>query len=321
MLREFDKYRRIDGIIDLDRLPEVTTLESPEKIKYSFIYDGEAYLFKKDHYSGEALIEILNELIMNSLELDNAQYDVATYKGMTGCLTKSFIKQGSVFQTGNYFLKQYNPDSDNDIFDYAVALLNAGLPIELVKIKIQKMLKNHIVDIFTFQTDRFSDNLGFLITGEEIEVAPKYDNGYSFLSSIDNNDQQKLVTSGYYRRREMLLEYQFLPHTVLPKYNADNRITEFWRATKKSSMSPMVQGRIRHAQNALNNGINITSDEVYQMIKEQIDMIWPFVERTSSIDFDEFFYTMSDSNMNMPELRKNLIKTIYETTQGMFWNG
>ena len=321
MLREFDKYRRIDGTIDLDRLSEVTPLEPPKDIKYSFIYDGEVYLFKKEHYSGEALIEILNELIMNSLELDNAQYDVATYNGMKGCLTKSFIKQGSVFCNGFEFLEKYNPISENDIFDYTVALLNAGLPIELVKRKIEKMLKNHIVDIFTFQKDRFSDNLGFLITGEEIEVAPKYDNGYSFLSSIDNSDQQKFVTSGYYRRREMLLEYSYLSHTVLPKYNADNSITEFWCATKKSSMSPMVQEKISQAQNVLNNGINITPNEIYQMIREQIDMIWPFIERASSIDFNELFYTMSDSNMNMPELKKSLIKTIYDTTQGMFWNG
>ncbi len=321
MLREFDNYRRPDGKIDLNASPNIIPLKPLKNIRYRFMYEGGLYLLKKEKYSGEALVEILNELIMNRLELANAQYDIATYNGMTGCLTRNFIKRGSVFQTGNDFLKQYNPDSDNDIFDYAVALLSAGLPIEIVKRNIQIMLKNHIVDIFTFQTDRFSDNLGFLIAGEEIEVAPKFDNGFSFLSSIDNSDQQKFVTSGYYRRRKTLLDYSFLAHTVLPKYNADNSITEFWRATKKSSMSPMVQGKIRHAQNALNNGINITTDEVYQMIREQIDMIWPFVERTSSIDFDEFFYTMSDSNMNMPEPKKNLIKTIYETTQGMFWNG
>ena len=57
------------------------------------------------------------------------------------------------------------------------------------------------------------------------------------------------------------------------------------------------------------------------MIRKQIDLIWPFIEKTGSINLDDIFYIMSESEINMPEQKKKLIKKVYDTTQGMFWEG
>ena len=177
------------------------------------------------------------------------------------------------------------------------------------------------MDIFTFQKDRSNSNLGFLVNEAAITVAPKYDNGYSFLYSQNRIDHQKFANSSYYRRREKLLENAYLYHTILPKYDVLNNITEFWRAAKNRNISEMSHEKMNRAQYVLNNGIGLTPDEVYQMIRKQIDLIWPFIEKTGSINLDDIFYIMSESEINMPEQKKKLIKKVYDTTQGMFWEG
>lgn len=85
MFYPFDKYRNRSGYILLDEIDKTvisTTVYGSRQNKKWFLIGDEKYLFKGSNGPLEEIKEIENEFICNQLNISNAQYDLALYKGV-----------------------------------------------------------------------------------------------------------------------------------------------------------------------------------------------------------------------------------------------
>lgn len=336
MLREFDKYRK-DGYIDLNQLDTETEKKNlPPNIHFSFMYQGEKYYVKKREGRKGAIREIVNQSNAVALSMDNAQYDIVKYGSHSvGAVTKSFIKEGSEFQTGKEFLLKNSIieslSDEKNIYGYIIALLKSGCPIEEVKIKLRIMLERHIMDILSIQTDRHNENSGFLKTSQSIELAPRFDNAKSFLYDKYQFQKRMFVKSDYKKRRKFLLKKEYLGvpslfyglNTILPVVggrqnfiDSGNIMEEYWRVRSGIDIPYAVKSRM--AYYILSSDLATTPDEIYQMIQEEMAAIDPFIEKAYSVDTDEIIRELLDSNIPLTQLEQDLFKAVQDTTKEMF---
>ena len=330
MLREFDKYRK-DGYIDLNQLDtEIEDKNLPPNIHFSFMYQGEKYYVKKREGRAGAIREILNQSNAVALNMDNAEYDIVKYGSHSvGTVTKSFIKEGSEFQTGKEFLLdnkiEKSLSSEKNIYGFVIALLKSGCPIEEVRVKLRIKLERHIMDIFSIQTDRHNENSGFLKTSQSIEPAPRFDNAKSFLYDKFQFQRGMFVKSDYKKRREFLLKKEYLEvpslfynlNTILPVVgDRRNIMEEYWRVRSGIDIPYAVRRRMGYY--ILTSDLATTPEEIYQMIQEEMAAIDPFIEKAYSVDTDEIIRELLDSNIPLTQLEQDLFKAVQDTTQEMF---
>ena len=230
MLREFDKYRK-DGYIDLNQLDtEIEDKNLPPNIHFSFMYQGEKYYVKKREGRAGAIREIVNQSNAVALNMDNAQYDIVKYGSHSvGSVTKSFIKEGSEFQTGKGFLLDNkiieSLSDEKNIYGYIIALLKSGCPIEEVRVKLRIMLERHIMDILSIQTDRHNENFGFLKTSQSTELAPRFDNANSVLY---DNDKMLADIETFLKIHAKLADYGFILRYLKGKEDTTGYTYEPW---------------------------------------------------------------------------------------------
>lgn len=95
MIDTFNLYRNQSGRIELEKIPEIKVIEKPtygSRQKIWFQIKKQQILFKKNMRITEDITEIINELISQFLGIECVSYDLATYQGMNGVITKQFLQ-------------------------------------------------------------------------------------------------------------------------------------------------------------------------------------------------------------------------------------
>ena len=124
MIDKFNKYRKINGYIDLNTIPKeiiAKKVYGSRKDKFWFDYEGNEYLFKPNMNQEEDIREIINEELAKILEINNAEYDLEIH---------------------------------NDIYTYIEALKKSGESSENIHNITEELLKRHILDNLFAQRDR-----------------------------------------------------------------------------------------------------------------------------------------------------------------------
>lgn len=206
MLGVFDKYRRTNGIIDLD---SIKTLKETNRKTYGsrkkqwFDYRGIHLLFKEEKLPYESLKEILNEQIALAYGLKNVNYDIATYQGALGTISFDFINEKEFIPF--LFLLQKKPCISNDLVTISEILSNLNVREKKIEEITHLLFKNYLLDLFTMQRDRNVMNQGFLYDNNEYNLAPRYDSAGSFLTITARDKMERFY---HQFERDMLIKYK-----------------------------------------------------------------------------------------------------------------
>lgn len=215
---QISEHREQGGFIPLDKIFANATSEREVRgnlnrdKRWFEINDGSA-MFKANaeeqinsHYS-----ELICTELAKQVGLDAAQYDIATYNGQIGIITKNMCKPGEEMLS-IYDLIGDDPTQDEFkdntniyfVFDELEAkLLFDGYDEETVDSCILQLRKQMLFDLYVMETDRHTQNLSFIAytdakTGKPcIRLAPMYDTESALTLQVytDERDMRDISAS------------------------------------------------------------------------------------------------------------------------------
>lgn len=288
MFYQFDKYRNKNGYILLDNVDkkEISTpVYGSRKNKRWFLIGDEEYLFKGSSGPLEEIKEIINELISKQLNILTAEYDVAKYKGAKGVITKDFSNKKQI-KTMLCLLCEIN-NVKNDLYTYTLALYAKGLEEENRIRNLKIWLDNHILDIFTCQSDRHFKNIAIF---DDLMPTPRYDSSSSFLTISKYDKIKNFVKSS--SKSELIERYKGI-RTKLRIFPGDVR---------ENSIDELLK-----AQNVPNDETNIP-----QLIKKELLDINQLLLGIFQINFSEIYYQLRESNIILNSLYQDYFKIIVD---------
>lgn len=117
-MEELEAYRNEKGFIDLDKLKLESLGQEPECISLSdwlLLPDGFEYLFKWSNNPNfyELYSALVEYKAAKSLGIQAVEYDLATYNGKLGIISKKFLNGDEELISGNEILSSVNKSSQN----------------------------------------------------------------------------------------------------------------------------------------------------------------------------------------------------------------
>jgi hypothetical protein len=209
----------------LGNMPQFSIYEVPEDApssleqlgsKKKFWYEDNKILFKEGYSgSGEHWSEVVASRICDLLSLPAAGYEFARYKGNIGVITKTIVPDGGRLIHGNELLSKFNDNSyDKEKtfknISYTVkAVVTVHRMIQLFSPRLPRHWGRHdnisnpldmfigyiMLDALIANQDRHHENWGYIITGNELTLAPTFDHASSMgRSESDTTRNEKLTT-------------------------------------------------------------------------------------------------------------------------------
>lgn len=271
MIDKFNKYRKINGYIDLNTIPKeiiAKKVYGSRKDKFWFDYEGNEYLFKPNMNQEEDIREIINEELAKILEINNAEYDLGIFQGKKGVISKSFIKNKENLLLGLQILCKYNLGIHNDIYTYIEALKKSGESSENIHNITEELFKRHILDILSAQRDRNNENIAFIESDNRITLAPRYDSAGSFLSICTPNKMNGFITSQ--SKEEFIKKYKGIRTKlrIIPGSMTENSIDEFFSSLNSEITSNDLKQQIYNLGSYIEDALNIDFNIIYNILRE-----------------------------------------------------
>ncbi len=193
-----EKYLK-NNIYDLDRMVDDKELEVDESfIDISTKKIGD-YFFKPSSFF---VFEILCEMIAKKLGIDVLHYDLASYDGVLGLVSKNFKDSDSAYMSEmdlNYLYYSHINTEEMDMYYSPRTNSNSLLFVwhsledylngraykeENVKELMGELTKRFCFDLLTLQIDRNEENTCFKDDGNNLSLVPLFDNELSFRNNI-----------------------------------------------------------------------------------------------------------------------------------------
>lgn len=228
MIDNFNRYRNKSGYIELEKIKGIRSLEKPtygSREKIWFEANGIEILFKKNMRANEDVKEIINEQISQFLKIECAEYDIATYQGMQGVITRKFLEPGETYlPTICLLCSDPHHKNSNDIATILKALEHNQVDPNQIEINIQKLFENQVQDMFTSQYDRNYQNTGFKAG---FTLAPRHDSAGSFLNIYDAYKINYFLDAT--NKEELIARYKgiWTKQKIMPNPKAESSIQEF----------------------------------------------------------------------------------------------
>ena len=303
MLEIFDKYRTKEGMIDLDQISNLTFVNMPlrgSRPKFWFSYLDALYLFKEEKNSIESVKEIINEELAIQFGLENASYDLATYQGKKGVISKDFIENREFIPF--LFLLFKRPKISNDLATICDILETDNLKREQILKIAHSLFRNHLLDIFTTQRDRNVENQGFIINEKNYFLAPRYDSAGSFLTIAS---LQKFTNFNNHPHKIQLLEkykgyrtkFSLCPETV--KLNAIDILLNLVYGIIPTN-SFYLQEVLKSLDPEIQKIYLLNLKEIYQKLQ--------FYNIKLNIHFKKFMSCVIETKINEFEIKKEVIQ-------------
>lgn len=195
---------------------DISTVESDlleplgTKSKFWYLWKEEEFLFKSVQSStgdriGEDWAEKISCELAGLLGLPHAHYELATYKGIRGVITKNFISErGEQLMLGNELLEGLMTSLDGanpniqfiDDVHKIMSEIVINKPIGFSSLLGIKTASDFFVGYLMFDAlisnqDRHNENWGTIVTVKGVKhLAPSYDHGASLARNV--SDQEKI---------------------------------------------------------------------------------------------------------------------------------
>ena len=201
-------------IFDLDNMDIKITNEYNSTFGKSFeyIYNGKRYFYKKSK-KGDFLNEIIAEKIANKLGIPCCHYIITYSDGIANVSSE-------MFDTKNYIslseiLESVYKKNDSDVnlslrnnlediwFALDVKYGSRKNGQEIVSKLMSQIVRVFLFDVIIANSDRNPANLGFIDDGENVELAPLFDNDFMLSEyALYDNDYSIFVDQKGYEERE-----------------------------------------------------------------------------------------------------------------------
>lgn len=287
MLDVFNKYRQSDGIVNLKDVTSLTEVKSiidgtNKRYKKWLNMDSDLYLFKEGSHF-ESIKELVNEEMAIQYEIENAEYDLAFYKDKKGVITKDFRenKEFIPFVFIEEMKKSY------DFITLCNSLEKKGLSKEQILSLSNIVFKNHLLNIFTEESDRNITNQAFLYNGNDYELAPRYDSSNSFLPLKSKSKMNKFCNT-----------------------NGGDIFKKYRVAYPKFILYPTTKNR--NAINALLDlkYLKVIDDNLY--LKEALKILDSEIDKIYKIDMKSIFTKLEFYNINIETYFKDFLECVFE---------
>lgn len=195
----------------------------PEQLgtKRKFWYeneDNEAVLFKEGRPgTGENWAEIIVAGLATLLDIPHAEYDFATWRGLNGVITPSFVPNDGRLVLGNELLAKLVQGYDVNKFYHqkqyvlkrVFAILDndfIGVPLDWhpvtgITSAVEVFVGYLMLDALVANQDRHHENWGLIATqSNEIHLTPVYDNASSLGRNETDAAREEILTTSDKRR-------------------------------------------------------------------------------------------------------------------------
>lgn len=186
---ELKNAEKLDTILDFNEFfkenakVEIVSNYYNEKIVLSFEYNGIKYFWKYDKNYPPYNDLIVNELAKD-LGLQTVDYDLASIGNLKGSISKNYKVANAKYIKGITILEKYykvtRTNSHNSLESIMLALeknyANNPNMQEIVEKLMQKLIKTFVLDIFTGQIDKHSENWEIVeYVDGSVDLSPLYD--------------------------------------------------------------------------------------------------------------------------------------------------
>ena len=172
-----------EGRIILDNLKEVDYYTEGRKPKI-WLSDGQnLYLFKMHAMNYENYAELIASELAKQCGLETATYDLAIYKGKTGIVTPSFLKENDIIISGEEILSDGTKIAKRNnlgitltnSLDSIVIALNLRYSFTNIDEIVYSLLCMWCFDFLISESDRNVNNWSIISNKNGIKLAPIYD--------------------------------------------------------------------------------------------------------------------------------------------------
>lgn len=222
---------------------------------------------------------VYDELIADELAkcygINHVHYDIAVCNNIDGVISEDFIKDNNYITMKEILTNVYGESEEkNTLEDIWNALEQYKINNRNLTSAEVKYLMDKIVDIFMFDilignTDRNTENYGFLIKDNNIDIAPIFDNefildtcytgdyGFTLYVDHDSEDYDDVKQSSYFFR---ISSSEYLDRFkeklwIIDEENIENVFNRVEKRTK-SKIEEKIKNRHRRDFNIIREKIN-----------------------------------------------------------------
>lgn len=221
------EVRNNKGQIILDNYKELeNAFTRGRKQKTWLEKDGTKYLFKYGASNYEIWAELLTTELASQCGFDVAEYDLATYKGKIGVVTKDFKKEGELIISGDRFINSikeileenniHHDLKENSVENIMFALGTYSLNQSTSEL-FQQILNIWAFDGLVLESDRNNTNWSILKQNNSLRFAPIYD--CSTMAML-NNDISYFISSARFENDFLKITDQV--QSALKLYNSSD---------------------------------------------------------------------------------------------------
>ena len=182
------------------------------KEKIWFVKDNQKYLYKYGASNYEIYAELIAEQLGKQIGISMANYQLATYKGTIGVLSKSFIKPGELIYSADKLKKAvqsiYEENNlngnlnENTISNLIEAAFTYDSSINTDKLFLE-LAKRWMFYGLIMESDKNDTNISFIRKKTRLTLSPDYDNStmarlneniISLISNIKNQTDIYIIT-------------------------------------------------------------------------------------------------------------------------------
>lgn len=291
MIDTFNLYRNQSGRIELEKIPEIKVIEKPtygSRQKIWFQIKKQQILFKKNMRINEDITEIINELISQFLGIECVSYDLATYQGMNGVITKQFLQPEDQYKPTICLLcGDHMHKISNDIYTILQALEQKQVDNVHIRTNIQKLMENQVQDVFTSQFDRNVHNTGFIQREHNHLLAPRHDSANSFLNIFDTNKMDHFLHA---QNKEMLIK----------RYKGT-----------RTKLKIMPNSNFQSSMEELVNFLYNTPEDIPEIMQQTIPTTKKSIEKINLLQIKELFYTLEQYNILISNRQSQFFEYIW----------
>ena len=194
---------------NLDKLKiNIVDIDEMFKSKCIFLYDGKKYFYKKSRNEKERYNELIAEMIAKDLGIPCAHYTLGEFNNQLGVVSECFDTSNCISMKtllDNFYIRSKRVKKResfiydlNNFEDIRYAFENL-FPEETVTRLMSDLVNIFFFDIIIGNNDRHPSNYGLMITEDNVEFAPLFDNEelltregvfsgqYSILTSRDDD--------------------------------------------------------------------------------------------------------------------------------------
>lgn len=308
-LEQLEKYRDEYGRINIDKLEKDCAIDKvPEtrgasnKEKDWFKLDDCDVLIRTENLLDEGVMyttyaELIFEELAKQVDIPCAHYDLVTYKGENGVLSKNVAKKDESLVLMKDLLECSNRKHDvgDDQNIHIEDAFNAfrtfyreydDFSKEDYRSLCNDFVKMAIFDIFTMSTDRHTENCGVLYDGKKVRLAPMFDNECSLMLDSSQEKIHSLL-----KNRLNLIGYAELEcQKIYLTYDEEENLEQ-----NDSQISKLINDMLA------NSSVDITEHEDWQ---NTINNLFEFGEEQRD------FIQKCDKCLNITEAIKSVEKRI-----------